>query len=81
MHQISYFNHSTTVVWAGPKSRKGKEDRGDEESFVEGTKGVGESSRKIIFERKRRNCSEGDYSRKPAPDARPTIHFLLNEKG
>ncbi|KAL8132437.1 hypothetical protein AgCh_008075 [Apium graveolens] len=69
------------VVWAGPKSRKGKEDMGGEESFVEGTKEVGESSRKIIFERKRRNCSEGDYSRKSAPDARPTIHFLLNEKG
>ncbi|KAL8106622.1 hypothetical protein AgCh_023401 [Apium graveolens] len=69
------------VVWAGPKSRKGKEDMGGEKSFVEGTKEVGESSRKIIFERKRRNYSEGDYSRKPAPDARPTIHFLLNEKG
>ncbi|XP_074342786.1 uncharacterized protein LOC141680463 isoform X1 [Apium graveolens] len=72
---------SQQVLWAGPKSRKGKEDRGDEENFVEGTNVGGESSRKIIFERKRRNCSEGDYSRKPALDARPKIHFLLNKKG
>ncbi|XP_074338824.1 uncharacterized protein LOC141676992 [Apium graveolens] len=69
------------VVWAGPKSRKGKEKECDEESFVERTNEGGQSSRKIVFERKRRNCSEGDYSRKPARDARPTVHFLLNEKG
>ncbi|XP_074330766.1 uncharacterized protein LOC141668000 isoform X2 [Apium graveolens] len=55
------------VVWASlnswkGKENKGKESNGDEESYVEGTHEVGESSRKIIFERKRRNCSEGDYS-------------------
>ncbi|KAL8091961.1 hypothetical protein AgCh_034296 [Apium graveolens] len=63
------------------RGKKDKENNDDEESYVEGTYEEGESSRKIIFERKRRNCSEGDYPRKPARNARPTIRFLHNEKG
>lgn len=77
------------VIWAGPNSRKGKENKDNEnksnkvlcDRTSEGTHEVGESSRTIVFERKRRNCCEGDYSRKPAEDAKPTVHFLLNEKG
>ncbi|KAK1382664.1 hypothetical protein POM88_020399 [Heracleum sosnowskyi] len=81
------------VTWAGPHSKKGKGNKGnksktvrtsgvgDEESHIEGTYEVGESSQKIIFERKRRNCCEGDYPRKPLVNARPTVYFLKNQKG
>lgn len=53
----------------------------DEESFAEGAYEDGESSRKVVFERKRRNCCEGDYAKKPARNARPTVYFLMNGKG
>ncbi|XP_074377560.1 uncharacterized protein LOC141719079 [Apium graveolens] len=74
---------SSQVSWAGPNSRKGKEKNKatDEESRVKGNYEVGESSRKIVFERKRRISSEGDYSRKPPRNLRPTVYFLPNGKG
>ncbi|KAK1401215.1 hypothetical protein POM88_000820 [Heracleum sosnowskyi] len=52
----------------------------DEESCVKGSWEGGESSRQLIFERKRRSCSEGDYPKKPPPDAKPTVRFVKNQK-
>ncbi|KAK1402822.1 hypothetical protein POM88_002427 [Heracleum sosnowskyi] len=85
------------VPWAGPKRKKIKgKDQGskkaggrggeahkgsDEESCVNGSWEVGESSRQVVFERKRRSCSEGDYPKKPPPDAKPTLRFIKNGKG
>ncbi|KAK1381830.1 hypothetical protein POM88_019565 [Heracleum sosnowskyi] len=71
------------VQWAGPNSRKGKSSKAkgsktvtvsggcDEESFVEP-----EFPQRITYERKRRSCSEGHYSKKPPINARPTVHFV-----
>ncbi|KAK1352564.1 hypothetical protein POM88_053261 [Heracleum sosnowskyi] len=50
-------------------------DGNDEESCVKGSWEVGENSGQLIFERKRRSCSEGDYPKKPPPDAKPTLRF------
>ncbi|KAK1353668.1 hypothetical protein POM88_052033 [Heracleum sosnowskyi] len=87
----------TLVPWAGPKRKKSKgKDQGskkasggggeahkgsDEESYVKGSWEVGESNREVVFERKRRSCSEGDYPNKPPPDAKPTVRFIKNGKG
>ncbi|KAK1375241.1 hypothetical protein POM88_031434 [Heracleum sosnowskyi] len=84
------------VTWAGPKGRANKHKKSkvitsgeggeahegsEKESHVEGCYEVGESSCLIKFERKRRSNSEGDYGKKPAWDARPTVYFLKNDKG
>ncbi|KAK1381937.1 hypothetical protein POM88_019672 [Heracleum sosnowskyi] len=90
------FKRSSQVTWAGPKGRENKHknnkvitsgeggeahEGSEEESHVEGCYEVGESSCPIKFERKRRSNSEGDYGKKPAWDARPTVYFLKNDKG
>ncbi|KAK1402941.1 hypothetical protein POM88_002546 [Heracleum sosnowskyi] len=85
------------VPWAGLKCKKrqgkdqgskkasrggGEEHKGsDEESYVKGSWEVGESSQQVVFERKRHSCSEGDYPKKPPPDAKPTGRFIKNGKG
>ncbi|KAK1397846.1 hypothetical protein POM88_007709 [Heracleum sosnowskyi] len=61
----------------GGEAHKGS----DEESHVKGSWEVGNTSQQIIFERKRRSCSEGDYPKKPPPDAKPTLRFTKNGKG
>ncbi|KAK1361235.1 hypothetical protein POM88_045709 [Heracleum sosnowskyi] len=62
----------------GGETHKG----GDRKSHVKGSWEVGESNRQvIIFERKRRSCSERDYPKKPPADAKPTLRFIKNEKG
>ncbi|KAK1380969.1 hypothetical protein POM88_027713 [Heracleum sosnowskyi] len=90
------FKRSSQVTWARPKGRANKHkntkvitsgeggeahEGSEKESHVEGCYEVGESSCSIKLERKRRSNSEGDYGKKPAWDARPTVYFLKNDKG
>lgn len=85
------------MAWGGPNSKKGRGNKGkgsrkvartsgvgeagDEESYVEGSEEVEPLPRKITYQRKRRNASEGDYGTKPPPEDRPTLNFLKTGKG
>ncbi|KAL8156243.1 hypothetical protein AgCh_001370 [Apium graveolens] len=58
----------------------------DENSNVEGSYNLEEyvekcSKQKIIYERKRRSCSDGGYNTKLPADAKPTLYLLKNGKG
>ncbi|KAK1353913.1 hypothetical protein POM88_052278 [Heracleum sosnowskyi] len=82
-NEAKYLTEEYKVQSAGPNSRKGKSSKGKGIKKVTVSEGCGEEifvepefTERITYERKRRSCSEGRYSKKPPIDARPTVHFV-----